>query len=130
MADAEAISRVPWCEEAEAAFRSHPDTAEDLDNIRRNVQEDSAQLWRFTGPATMWLVTRVERYPSGRRELVLVNAIGRNSRVVLDVCDRMARRIGAETVRAHVKSSPLIRILKARGWREHRIVMKKVMADV
>lgn len=130
MADAEAISRVPWCEEAEAAFRSHPDTAEDLDNIRRNVQEDNAQLWRFTGPASMWLVTRVERYPSGQRELVLVNAIGKNSRLVLDVCDRMAEKIGAQSIRAHLVSTPLMRILEARGWQRHRVVMKKVIADV
>ncbi len=130
MADPEAINRVPWCEEAEAAFLSHPDTAEDIDSIRQDVENDAAQLWRFTGPATMWLVTRLERYPNGRRELVLVNAIGRNSRLVLDVCERLARRISAGNLRCHVRSKPLMRILEAKGWEPERTVYKKAVSDV
>lgn len=130
MAAVEEIVPVPWCEEAEAAFRSHPDTAEDLDNIRAEIQDETAQLLRFTGPADMWLVTRLERYPDGKRELVLVNAIGKNSRLVLDVCERAARRLQADSLRCHVRSRALMRILEARGWQAGRTVYEKALTNV
>lgn len=126
----EAITRVTWCDQADQAFASHPDTADDLASIRSDVIDDQAQLWRFTGPADMWLVTRLERYANGDRELVLVNAIGSNSRLVLSVCDRMARQAGAQSLRAHLKNPALMRIFRARGWYPDRTIYKKAVTDV
>jgi len=130
MAAIEEITQVDWCREAEQAFRSHPDTADDLENIRAEVQEESAQLLRFTGPAEMWLVTRLEQYPDGKRELVLVNAIGKNSRLVLSVCERAARRLKADSLRCHVRSRALMRILEAQGWQAGRTVYEKALSNV
>lgn len=130
MADRQApIRRVDWCIEAETAFASHCDTAADLAEIAVQVMDGDAQLWRFEGKAAVWLVTRLERYPTGKKELVLVNGIGKNSRAVLDVCDRIAQKAGAESLRAHIARPALGRIMKARGWQPGRTIYHKSLTD-
>ncbi len=86
-----------WNREAAAALAVA--LAGDDEAIRSEVERGEAGLWEVAGLG--WVVTRVEVFADGRRELVIVAQGGRRALAALEVLERAAKRTGCESVRIH-----------------------------
>lgn len=88
-----------WCDEAAEALGDliSPDVFPIyMDWIRQGV----CKLWRVTGDNYVtWLITRVEQYPNGMRELVLEVIAGKNARQIIKTVLERAKDLGIHTAR-------------------------------
>lgn len=114
-----------WCQDAEQALAAAAGSAEDLAEVQAEVDKHLAQLWRLEGDAVGWLVTRVEKTPAGKQELVLVLGAGRNVRAVMTWAEQLADRHGLDQLRTHIQRPGLQRLYERSGWNAEQIVMRK-----
>lgn len=110
--------------QAEAAMMAAGASDGDMAIWRRELPEDQVQLWRITGEADGYLLTRVETMPEGHDELVLLAAAGTNARPVIAWVKTLARRAGISSIRTHVKRLGLQRMYEAQGWHLAERVMR------
>lgn len=93
------MKKSAWCDEAAAALAGLIE-AEVLPLFRSWVESGDAILWRITGADFVtWLITRVEIFPSGERELVLDVIAGKNCKEIVKTLMERAKNLGIQTVR-------------------------------
>lgn len=107
----------PWSAEAEAALLSAADG--DIELIRAEVLQGMSVLWRVTGDAVGWLVTREEPTLG---EFVLVAGAGHNAAIVVRHAVAIATAAGL-SVRIHIRRAGFRRILTRLGFVERERVM-------
>lgn len=113
-----------WTPEAAAALAKARATPGDLEQYQRQVEQGTAQLWRLTGETDSYLLTRVEEYPNGESEFVLVAGTGNNSKAVIAWAMELAKKHGLPTMRTHITRPGLQRICESLGWHEAERVMR------
>lgn len=119
---AEQLTR--WTADAERDLATARATAADLIEWRESVSQGTAQLWRLTGDSISHLLTRVETYRDGSRELVLVAGAGKNARAAIAWVTQLADRHGLP-LRAHITRPGLRRIFQNNGWHQSEIIMRR-----
>lgn len=114
-----------FCLDAFAALKKARATEADLVLWRQQIGRGLVQLWRVTGEADGWLLTRVDAAEGGPDELVLVGGAGRNARPVIRWAEHLAQAHGIQRLRTHVIRPGLARIYQAQGWHLAEYVMRK-----
>jgi hypothetical protein len=92
------MKNVAWCDEAAAALGRliDPDL---LPIFIKWIAEGVATLWRITEKNTVtWLITRIEKYPSGL-ELVLDAIAGKNCKQIVKILIDRAKALGIKQIR-------------------------------
>lgn len=93
------MTQVAWCDEAASALESLIDK-DVLPLYREWVALGVATLWRITGKNYVtWLITRIEQFPNGVRELVLDVIEGKNCKQIVKILIERARKLGIKSVR-------------------------------
>lgn len=88
-----------WCDEAAAALKGLIDL-DALPLLIQSIANGAAVLWRVTGEGWQsWLITRIEKYPSGVREMVLEAIAGKNCKEILRRVFKVAAGAGISSVR-------------------------------
>lgn len=88
-----------WCDEAAEALNGLI-SAEMMPIMLGWIEKGSAILWRICGADYVtWLITRVEMYPNGTRELVLEVIAGKNCRAIVKALIDRAKTLGIHSIR-------------------------------
>lgn len=88
-----------WCDEAAEALKGliDPDV---FPLLIQSIKNKSAVLWRVLGEGWQsWLITRVEVYPNGIREMVLEVIAGKNCKDILKRVFEVAKSAGVKSIR-------------------------------
>jgi hypothetical protein len=115
---------IDWNPEAERALKKANASKGDLQAWRAEVDSGQAQLWQVAGDSVGYLLTRVERYPNGEDELVLVAGAGTNCRPLISWAMKLAASHGIRSIRTHIKRPGLQRIYESLGWHLSERVMR------
>ena len=91
-----------------------PHLGDDAAILRAQVEAGESELYLYPGVGV--LMTRLEVYPDGRQELVLISGIGRGARPVLPGLLDEARARGVDVVRVHSSRPGMGRYLRACGF--------------
>lgn len=110
--------------EAVAAMRAAGATEADIGQYQQQLPDNQVQLWRITGEADGYLLTRVEILADGTEELVLVEGAGTNARPVIAWALELAKKAGIPQLRTHITRTGLQRIYEAQGWHLAERVMR------
>lgn len=116
--------KVAWSQEAAEYLGKARATAADLEEWRNQEASGEAQLWRFSGDFTSYLLTRVEEDSAGRLEMVLVAGAGENARAVIAWATDLARAHQISSIRTHINRPGLRRIYETAGWHLAEWVMR------
>lgn len=93
------MDSVQWCDEAASALAGLIEPAV-LPLMQRWINTGDAILWRISGgDFVTWLITRVEAFPNGERELVLDVIAGKQCKEILQIIFDRARALGFSSVR-------------------------------
>jgi hypothetical protein len=93
------MQRSKWCSEAAAALTGLIDAAM-LPLFKQWIESGAAVLWRVSGSDYVtWLITRVEQFPGGTRELVLDVIAGKNCVEIVKTLIKRAKNLGINSVR-------------------------------
>lgn len=88
-----------WCDEAAEALGGLM-SPELFEIYMQWISQGICKLWRVTGnDYVTWLITRVEQYPNGLRELVLEVIAGKNARQIVKQLLERAKNLGIHTAR-------------------------------
>lgn len=94
------FERRPWDAAADAAFDDFLIEPGQRSEIIGEVDSGAATLWRITGAAwETWLITRLEHWPGGHREMVLEAVTGRHVVPILRKLFAHYRDAGVNSVR-------------------------------
>jgi hypothetical protein len=96
--------------------------AEDLADIRADVQAGAAAAWRIN-EGDAWMICRPEVFED-RQELVVMVFQGRNLRAVAPDIIALAKGAGYGSIRFHTRRPGMIRMLSAFGFTEAERVYK------
>lgn len=117
---AQSLKREPWSREAEK--RLAISAGGDLGLIRREVETGVSALFRgLDGDDDDGFC--VLRYEPECREMVLVLGEGRHFKKWLPVIVEYSKKMGAKTMRTHIKRPGLIRWYEKSGWFQSEVVM-------
>lgn len=88
-----------WSDEAAAALKGliDPDV---LPLLIQRIKNGCAVLWRVLGDGWQsWLITRIEVFPNGVREMVLEVIAGKNCKEILARVFEVAKNAGVKSIR-------------------------------
>lgn len=88
-----------WCEEAARELMGliDPDV---LPLTLQAISDGIAVLWKVTGDGWhSWLITRIEKFPTGVIELVLEVIAGKNCKQILERVFEQAKKSGVTSIR-------------------------------
>ncbi|WP_406827717.1 hypothetical protein [Microbulbifer sp. ARAS458-1] len=89
-----------WCEEAESIFDDFLIAPERRQEVISEVQDGRSTLWKISGGQwETWLITRLEKWPNGCREMVLEAVRGRHIVKILRHLFRHYKAAGVNSVR-------------------------------
>lgn len=89
-----------WDGKAEKIFDDFLVPEEERGALIADINEGFATLWRITGENwETWLITRLERWSTGHREMVLEAVKGRNVVEILKYLFEHYRKAGVDSVR-------------------------------
>ena len=118
------ITQINWEPDIAYHLAKAAGSKECLDNVAEEVKRGLAQLWQITGESSGYLVTRVEREPSGEREMVLVLGEGKGAKAVIGWAVELANNHGIKKMRTHITRPGLKKIYENLGWHQREIVME------
>lgn len=102
------ISAGEWCEEAAKALGEliSPDV---FSVYMKWLRQGICRLWKIEGENYLtWIITRVELYPSGVKELVVEVIAGKNAREIMREFLRRAKALGIDRARFETHHSEKI----------------------
>lgn len=120
------MTRTSWCDEAAAALDGLI-SPEMLPLFLQWIKDGTAILWKITGDTwATWLITRVESFPNGVRELVFDVIEGKNARQILRVLMDRAKAMGIQQARfeSHHPEKVLNKAMGGLGFRRAATVYK------
>jgi hypothetical protein len=88
-----------WCDEAAAALKEliDPDV---LPILLAAINKGTATLWLITGDGWQsWMITRIESFASGVKELVIEVIAGKNSKAIFRRVAEVAKQNGIKSIR-------------------------------
>ncbi len=110
--------RCQWNPIAEKALNRLIDPAVKSE-LLREIEEGKACLWCIeSDDRETWLVTRVDFFPDGSRELVLEVVQGRNVNAVIDTLKARCIKLGIESIRfeTHHSEKAASRLIRGSGF--------------
>lgn len=120
------MEKSSWCNEAAEALTGLI-SLEMLPLFRQWIEDGTAILWRITGDDWItWLITRVEMFPNGVRELVFDAIAGKNARQILEAMLKRAKALGIHQARfeSHHPENIIARAMGGLGFKRVTTVFK------
>lgn len=118
------ITLIPWDNDAEDGLKIS--SWGSIAFIRDDVKSGRAQLWKIENDNGYgYGVTRVERTGINETELVLVAGEGVNIIHYIEEFSNIAKDMGINSVRAHVRRRGMIKFFERYGFRQSEIIMRK-----
>lgn len=93
-----------------------PALGDDLEEVRGECQRDEATLVKLSGAASGMIITRIEQYPDGLKELVVVAGRGRNMAAVIETLTAICRKNAISSIRVHSSRKGYQRLVEPMGF--------------
>ena len=93
-----------------------PALGDDLEEVRGECQRDEATLVKLSGAASGMIITRIEQYPDGLKELVVVAGRGRNMAAVIETLTAICRKNAIRSIRVHSSRKGYQRLVEPMGF--------------
>ncbi len=117
------IVKKQWSDEARQGLGETLDDCEDL--LREQIEKGIAELWQVDDSS--WLITRVEKWPGRKPELVVCCYKGENLNAVTQEIMKGAINSGMGSIRYHTKRKGLNRLVQDLGFEFMETIYRKTL---
>ena len=117
-----------WIDNATAGLSTS--VRDDLPVLKAQVNQGIAQLWEInTGNGKSWMISRIERLPNGKKELVICCYAGCDIKTVTALIVDSATVQGFASIRYHTQRQGLNRLLSPYGFTPYETIYHKQLTQ-